>query len=191
VTPDEIRARARRILQRAKAELTKTATVQPAVYFLPVNGEEEVLIELPGEIMNVPEAKAVLFGFITDLARSRQAELAAVLTLTDIWTLRFTEEQQARLADPIARAEYDELSRDFNGGLQACAAAGYGELMEGLILGIQTPLFNGLFTQIYRRAGAEKRHIIFEEYSEQDDTGGGALQGRLFKIWPTAQGAAQ
>jgi hypothetical protein len=180
MTREEVRKIAAGVLQRTKSALAKNGNVDPCVLFATEAGHLETA-RLPGEAMNSGHAKDLLFGFLAAYARQRN-DLAVVILVTDGWTLVFSEEQKRRLKDPDEKAVYDALARDYTGGLPACAAAGFGELWEALILSVQTPLFAILMKQHYRRAGADKRHILFAEFEELEDLEG-ALGGRLFDIW--------
>jgi hypothetical protein len=118
-------------------------------------------------------------GFFCAKWRRERRRLLRSISSIAVTVRRICE--SPRRSSPIC-ARRHALARDYTGGLPACAAAGFGELWEALILSVQTPLFAILMKQHYRRAGADKRHILFAEFEELEDLEG-ALGGRLFDIW--------
>jgi hypothetical protein len=155
MTTEELEAMARTILRKAARRLVKRDELEPSVSFF-VSGQPLHTSELPGSLFNDPRAKAFLFKLIGDFARQQQID--AVFILTDAWRLSCTPEQSARMAsDGEYRAEFDAIPN-----LPDAAAAGFGELMEGIQISAQTQLYSLQLFHRYERVGAriELREIM-------------------------------
>lgn len=173
ITIEKLRELGLTMLEAAKITLKSEGSFDPVIALVKDNAL--VNLPFPPAWMNDGKDKTALFNAANSMAKRTQAD--AVICLSDVWVLEFTEEQKRRIIeDKSYREGFERISR-YEGVPQA-AAAGYGELWEAIIINAQTPLIDLLFTQLYRRApgGAFER---FGPFRSIDSTSGGRLEGRM------------
>lgn len=126
---EDLKSAAARLLDVAAKQLVTRRGFASAVVI--INGDRSLDVSpLPGYMFGSPEAKMGLVQILKGMCKTTGA--AGVILISDSWSLERTEEQLAMTNDE----KFIEIAN--HGGNAACAAAGYGTLMEAIHIMGQT-----------------------------------------------------
>lgn len=180
---EDYRKAARYTLRRTMDKLKGTGNFPPFAMLFFSDGDARPLY-FPPELMNSGTAKKLLFEAVAAIAQEQHAE--GVLWVTDMWTLDMKEHHKQRIREYEER-EGEGSWRAFTKGRNVpdLAQEGWGDLVEAVMVNVQTPIWTYQISQFYERAGADQNHILFRgEPIEMDEAKDGHFGGRLNEMFP-------
>lgn len=155
---EEMKAAGMLLLRRVMNTLARKGDFDPAI-FIVLSRDEMIDVQFDYDCMNSEAKKEVLFAKVREEARRQNAR--AVIVVCDAFTVHYSEEEKRRIREDL---EYQRRYENIALRAGSCAeieAAGFGRKVECISITVQSPTDVVLIQQIYERAGAEKRSILF------------------------------
>lgn len=158
---DVLRAAATAALEGCKEMLTKMGHIRPMIALL--RGNEATRLPFPQGLLDNQDGKALLKSVVRAVVK--KLEIDAVLMLMDAWKMEIGEEGVNKLnTDATYKREFDDALKRL--GVRGAAEAGYGEVVESIVVTVQSPLVIIILSQSYKREGDE---IVFTKLTEVDN----------------------